>query len=80
MLIGRISDFTGKKNYLELDIDEGAYFLWMSGAGPLIQDAFPRLSAGEREFMMTGITPQEWINMFGEEATDDYDGLEPRDK
>jgi hypothetical protein len=28
--------------------------------GELLQDAFPFLNAGEREFLKTGITPQEW--------------------
>jgi len=26
----------------------------------LIQDAFPELTNDEREFIMTGVTPQEW--------------------
>jgi hypothetical protein len=39
--------------------------LWQSGM--LIQDAFPMLSAGEREFIKTGITPQEWDEMFKDE-------------
>ena len=36
-------------------------------AGGLIQDAFPFLSPGEREFLMTGITPEEWDSIFGDE-------------
>lgn len=32
-----------------------------------IQDAFPYLSADDREFIMTGITSEEWDNMFREE-------------
>ena len=30
----------------------------------LIQDEFPELSAEQREFLMTGITPAEWLAMF----------------
>jgi len=26
----------------------------------MVQDAFPNLNDGEREFLMTGITPKEW--------------------
>lgn len=33
--------------------------------GALIQDAFPFLSAAEREFLISGITPEEWDRMFG---------------
>jgi hypothetical protein len=33
--------------------------------GSLLQDAFPTLPAPQREFIKSGITPDEWINMFG---------------
>lgn len=36
-------------------------------AGKLIQDAFPFLNDGEREFLLTGITPEEWNTMFEDE-------------
>jgi hypothetical protein len=39
--------------------------LWQTGM--LIQDAFPMLDAGQREFIKTGITPEEWDAAFGEE-------------
>lgn len=38
---------------------------WHRGA--MIQNAFPTLSADDREFLMTGITPEEWANIFGKE-------------
>lgn len=34
-------------------------------AGRLVQEAFP-ISAEEREFILTGITPEKWREMFGE--------------
>jgi hypothetical protein len=34
-------------------------------AGALLQNAFPMLDADEREFIKTGITPQEWDALFG---------------
>jgi hypothetical protein len=37
---------------------------WQSGV--LIQNAFPTLNADQREFIKTGITPQEWESVFGE--------------
>jgi hypothetical protein len=70
MKIGRISAFTGAANTMELDIDPEAYITWASGFGPCIQDAFPHLSAGEREFLMTGVTPAEWENLFGADNTE----------
>jgi len=33
----------------------------------LIQDAMPNLSVGERDFIITGITPEGWDALFGEE-------------
>ena len=33
--------------------------------GEVIQRALPHLSADEREFLMTGITPDEWKAEFG---------------
>jgi hypothetical protein len=30
----------------------------------LIQDAFPNLNASQREFIMTGMTDDDWDNMF----------------
>lgn len=37
---------------------------WQSGT--VIQRAMPHLSADEREFIMTGITPSEWDEIFDE--------------
>jgi len=34
--------------------------------GALIQDAFPQLSADEREFIMTGTPPAVWDEIFAE--------------
>ena len=37
-------------------------------AGAHIQDAFPFLKAEEREFLISGITPNEWRAIFGKES------------
>lgn len=36
----------------------------------LIQDAFPELNEDEREFMLTGITPDEWNVLFNDRDED----------
>jgi hypothetical protein len=41
------------------------YEAWQNGV--LIQHAFPELSANEREFIMTGITPDQWEGLWKEE-------------
>lgn len=35
--------------------------------GALLQEAFPNLSPGEREFIKTGITDEEWKEAFSEQ-------------
>lgn len=35
-----------------------------------IQDAFNFLTAGEREFLLTGLTPEEWDKMFAEDTAE----------
>jgi hypothetical protein len=35
--------------------------------GALMQNAFPFLSPDEREFLISGTTPEEWATMFGGE-------------
>lgn len=65
MLIVRRSPFTGRQHSMDLDITEEQLTQWENGE--LIQNVFPNLSADEREFIMTGITPQEWHETFGED-------------
>ena len=62
MLITRISPFSGNTISLEIAVTQAQLDAWESGT--LIQDAMPNLSADEREFIMTGITAQEWDDMF----------------
>jgi hypothetical protein len=38
--------------------------------GRAIQEVFPMLDAEQREFLMTGVTPAEWEQMFSEEPID----------
>jgi hypothetical protein len=68
-IITRRSPFTQKVNRMEIPLSHSEFekraILWQSGM--LIQDAFPMLSTDEREFIKTGITPEEWEQMFGED-------------
>jgi len=60
--------FTGIERTLDLPITEAQLSEWE--AGTLIQKAMPELSADEREFVMTGVTAQEWATEFGDEDSD----------
>ena len=65
MKITRTSMFTGIERTLDLPITEAQIAQWQ--AGGLIQNVMPQLTGDEREFIMTGVTAQEWANEFGEE-------------
>jgi hypothetical protein len=64
MIVERKSPFTGITRKRDLPITEEQIKAWQDGA--LIQNVFPNLSAGDREFIKTGITDEEWDEAFGE--------------
>ena len=45
-----------------VSVNEIDYLDWQDGE--LVQDAFPYLSADEREMLISGICPDCWENMF----------------
>ena len=63
MLITRRSMISGEINTLEIDCTLEQIAAWE--AGVKIQDALPNVPAPLREFVKSGITPQEWTAMFG---------------
>lgn len=73
MKITRKSIVSGITRTLDIDVTPERYDAWERGA--LIQDAMPGLTADEREFIMTGITAEEW-NGYISERNDWGDSLE----
>ena len=67
MQITNISQLSGKEHTMELDItaEQLERFYNRRETGEYVQTIFPNLDKGEREFLMTGITPTEWSEMFG---------------
>jgi hypothetical protein len=63
MKITRTSRISAETNVMDIDVTEEQLALWESGM--LIQEAMPNIGSDEREFIMTGITPQEWDNAMG---------------
>jgi len=59
------STITGKFNTMELDVTKEQLQAYSNGSRVLIQDIFPNLSPPEREFIKTGVTPDEWNAAFG---------------
>lgn len=69
--IRKQSILTGEIHVRELPILPEQYFHWKTH-DILIQDAFPNLTPGQREFLMTGITEEEWDQFkWDEENTDE---------
>ena len=58
MIITRTSPMTGRINKMDINVTEDQIKQWRSGA--LIQNVMPELTPSEREFIMTGITENEW--------------------
>ena len=62
MLITRQSTWSGKVRTLDIPVTYDQLYEWERGT--LIQNAMPNLTADQREFLMTGITAEEWGEMF----------------
>lgn len=75
MIVTKISPLTGIEHTLDLDITEEEIANYDSGT--LAQNAFPNLSEGELEFIISGITEDEWDIAFPENDEDDFDEDEP---
>ena len=64
MLITRQSLLSGVTRAIELPVTQEQIDSYMNGS--VVQDAFPHLTADQREFIMTGATADEWDEYFGE--------------
>jgi hypothetical protein len=64
MLITRTSRISGKTNTMDIDISQEQLDKYNNGC--LIQDVMGNISVDEREFIITGITPEEWKELFGD--------------
>ena len=62
----RRSALTDKVSSMMIDVSYAQVVAW-EDSGELIQNAMPNLTANEREFLMTGITPEEWADICGPE-------------
>lgn len=67
MIVERKSIITGQLNLMAIDVDPVKLETWDNtpkNSRPLVQEAFPELNAEEREFILSGITPEEWLEIF----------------
>lgn len=63
MLIKKVSLLSGKVNQMDLPITQEQIDMW-EGMNWTIQKAFPQLDADQREFLLSGATPEEWLDAF----------------
>lgn len=75
MQITRTSTFTGKTRTMDLPVtaEQMAAF----ERGELIQCAMPNLTDDQREFILTGVTAEEWDEFMAEDEDDAPLGDEP---
>lgn len=71
MLITRRSIISGETNTMEIDVTPMQLSNYHNGM--LIQDAMPHLTNDEREFIMTGVTPDEWEDEFSEPDYEEFE-------
>ena len=69
MLLTKVSLLSGSTATRDIPLSEEELKAYYESHRP-IQQMYPRLSPEDREFVMTGITPEEW-NRFREESADE---------
>ena len=69
MILTKISQLTGVTHHMDIGITCDTYNKGMKKMQEMIpvQIAFPQLDADKREFIMTGITPEEWEIVYDED-------------
>ena len=76
--ISKVSMITGRKHTRTIVLDPADLDRWQN-SDVLIQHAMPYLSSDDREFLISGVTPSEWEEAFGDEdslsESDDVRGV-----
>jgi len=62
--ITKTSQISGQEHTMDLPVTQAEIDRWKK-TGAHVQNVFPHLNADQREFLMTGITPEEWEATFG---------------
>lgn len=64
--VTRQSVITRQMNTMELPISQEHLDIYDTVGDILVQDAFPNLDKEQREFLISGITPDEWNKHIGD--------------
>jgi hypothetical protein len=67
MWIKRKSVISGIERTRSIPANPDDYLAWQAGIAS-IQDAMPYLNDDDREFVLSGITPEEWEDAFALES------------
>jgi hypothetical protein len=69
MIVEKRSFISGKVHSLDLDITQEQLIRVNNrfATKELIQDIVPHLSEDDREYLITGSTPEEWVLAFGDD-------------
>lgn len=65
MYIKRKSVISGIERTRSIPVNPDDYIAWQAGLGS-VQDLMPYLSDSDREFILSGITAEEWDEMFAD--------------
>ena len=71
------SMFTGRMNTMDLSVTRAQVNEFNAPGGRSIQEIFPHLSSEEREFLKTGVTPDEWDDGLPPEGEELEDMCDP---
>lgn len=69
MQIKRKSVITGVERVRDIPVNPDDLIAWEHGLGN-IQDVMPYLNDNDREFILSGITPEEWDDAFSDQIED----------
>lgn len=72
MLVERKHPITGKVNSLDLDVTQEDLDRWKKERLS-VQDVFPHLNADQREFLISGLLPGDYDDLFPEEDDVSYE-------
>jgi hypothetical protein len=69
MYIKRKSVISGIERTRSIPVNPDDYIAWQAGIGS-VQDLMPYLNDDDREFILSGITPEEWDAAFADNEED----------
>lgn len=68
MKITKLSNVSGISHTMDIPIDPVKYQKWVEDCNaPYVQNYFPELTSSQREFLLSGITDEEWDEIFGKD-------------